>query len=379
MKPARQRIGAEVERWFLVEPLLFAAWTTHRLAADPRVRTLRIHHGTIAFAPAFIDALSDRQLRSLLVAEAMRILLKHPYSRRKSDAERAWLASNITLAEYVKDPELPFPRAAEVFGTAEFDQKYYEFYYQRLVEEGGGPAARGTGDGLADHARDGENAGDWEPDELLTDAIDDRIRTAAESDRWGTLAGRLKGRILATLVPKLDYRAVLRSFRASVLSTRLVLTRMRPSRRYGFAYLGKRRQLATRLLVAIDVSGSMSNADLAVGFSIVNRFFKYGIEAIDVLQFDTEIQGDPLPLRRARREVSIRGRGGTAFAPVLGYIDEHRDYDGLIVFTDGVAPVPPRPRNRHTRVLWLFTSEANWARQHAALRPIGASAFVKGS
>ena len=61
------------------------------------------------------------------------------------------------------------------------------------------------------------------------------------------------------------------------------------------------------------------------------------IEQIDVIQFDIEVKGKPLALKRARRAVEVLGRGGTSFTPVLAYIDEHRDYDGLIIFTDGLV------------------------------------------
>jgi predicted metal-dependent peptidase len=175
----------------------------------------------------------------------------------------------------------------------------------------------------------------------------------------------------------LNYRAVLRQFRASVLSIHRRLTRMKPNRRYGFAYMGSRYEFTTRLLFAVDVSGSMSAADLALGFSVVNRFFKYGVERIDVLQFDTEIKGDPVLLKRARRTIAVSGRGGTSFAPVMRFLDEHREYDGAIVFTDGIAPVPPRPTNRRTRVLWLFTNEETYRRRHEALRAIGRATFLK--
>jgi predicted metal-dependent peptidase len=131
------------------------------------------------------------------------------------------------------------------------------------------------------------------------------------------------------------------------------------------------------LLFAVDVSGSMSSQDLALGFSVINRFFKYGIEEIDVIQFDTEVKGAPVSLKRGRRSVEVAGRGGTSFAPVMRFLDEHRDFDGAIVFTDGYAPVPPRPKNRRTRVLWLFKSEETYRRQHEALRAIGRAAFLK--
>lgn len=79
-----------------------------------------------------------------------------------------------------------------------------------------------------------ENTQGWDSDDLLSDRITDTVRTAQETNRWGTVARRLRERVLATLKPVLDYRAVLRQFRASILSTQRVLTRMNPNRRYGF-------------------------------------------------------------------------------------------------------------------------------------------------
>lgn len=404
----RERVRKIAERWFLSEPLLFAAWSTHRLEPNPRVSTLRIASGRVEYNPAFLDALDDRALRALLTAEALRIVLKHPYARRKPSVEAAWLASNITLAESLGDPLLPFPRAVEVFGTHEHDRAWFERYYALLTggaiarqpgapSGGPGDAGDGAADGagseaegaeadgggsaaptpLQQHAQDAGNAQAWDHDDLLRERIDGMIHLAESSRQWGTIGGHLREQILATLKVKLDYRAVLRQFRMSVLSQTRVRTRMKPSRRYGFEQLGSRRDFTTRLLVAIDVSGSMSNKDIATGFSIINRFFRYGVEAIDVVQFDTELQGPVESLRKARREVTARGRGGTDFRPVITWIDEHPGYDGLIIFTDGVAPAPPRPRT--TRALWLFTNETTWEQMHKALERVGRSAFVKES
>ncbi len=427
---ARDRITAVVEKWFLVEPLLFAVWTTHELAVNPRIRTIRVHQGRVEYNPAFIDSLDRHQLDQVLALEAMRILLKHPYARRPENAEMAYAASNLTLQEYL-ETSLPLPRAREVFGDPEFDKQYYEFYYHKLLAkesevrsqksevrsqesagegaESGGERAESDGEG-AESGGEGEDAGGegqsgsglptdgspsalavyadagisgrenteaWELDELRGEQINDRIRTAKESGSWGSIPGRCKERILAALRPKLNYRAVLRQFRASVLSVHRRLTRMKPNRRYGFAYMGSRYDFTTRLLFAVDVSGSMSSSELALGFSVVNRFFKYGIMGIDVIQFDTEIQGDPMSLKRACHSIEVTGRGGTSFDPVMQYLDEHREYDGAIIFTDGVAPVPCPPKNRRTRVLWLFNNEAMYLRQHEALRAIGRAAFLK--
>ncbi len=404
---ARDRIAQIAERWFLTDPLLFSVWTTHNLVAEPDIRTIRVRRGRIEYNPDFINALSQRHLNMVMRCEALRIILKHPYTRRKENREIAYLASNITLQEYLQT-ELPLPCAGDVFGTNDFDRQYFEFYYDKLqtaahqsmtaasvnspvpgISSGNdrsegtesdrdAPGEQASAAMYADASRCGrENTQDWDRDEFIHDRINEKIRIAHESNRWGTIAGYLQEQIIASLRPKLDYRAVLRHFRTSVLSVSRVLTRMKPSRRYGFLYMGSRRDFTTRLLFAVDVSGSVSSNDLELGFSVINRFFKYGIQAVDVIQFDTEIKSRPVSLRRASRKVKVMGRGGTDFAPVIAYIDEHREYDGLIIFTDGYAEVPPVPQNKKTRVLWLFNSESNYQLMYKALRPIGRAAFLK--
>ena len=418
--PARDRIREVVEKWFLVEPLLFAVWTTHEVVANPRIRGIRVHQGRIEFNPGFIDGLDRNELKQVLAMEAMRILLKHPYSRRPGHAELAYAASNLTLQEYL-ETNLPLPRARDVFGCSDFDRQYYEFYYQKLLGQwvpGSGLSAMvgdegGTGQGdesstlaasaesQATHVRDagaddsnaeasdpldayadpsksgGENTEGWGPDELRLDQINDKIRTAAETNSWGSIPGRFKELILASLRPRLSYRAVLREFRASVLSIHRRLTRMKPNRRYGFDYLGSKYEFTTHLLFAIDVSGSMTSDDIARALAVVNQFFAYGVRTIDVIQFDTEIQGPILTLRRAKREIKVIGRGGTSFEPVFAFVDTHPEYDGMIIFTDGQAAVPRRPKNRRTRVLWLFNYERTYQHQYKALAKIGRAAYLK--
>ncbi len=412
--PARERIRQVVEKWFLVEPLLFAVWTTHELAVNPRIRSIRVQQGRVEYNPSFIDALDRNELEQVLVLEAMRILLKHPYVRRPGNAELAYAASNLTLQEYL-ETTLPLPRARDVFGRSDFDRQHYEFYYHKLAERlASGDVRPGVLDfslmgsdsgGESEQAAteaDGRQAGEagsgrlssfdayvrprisgrentdaWGSDELRSNQINDRIRAAEETDSWGSIPGRWRERILASLRPRLNYRAVLRQFRASVLSVHRRLTRMKPNRRYGFQYMGSRYDFTTRLLFAVDVSGSMSSPDLALGFSVINRFFKYGIEAVDVIQFDTEIQGEPMTLKRARHRIEVSGRGGTDFTAVIEFLNEHRNYDGAIIFTDGYAPVPPRPKNRRTRLLWLFNHEKTYQRQHEALRALGRAAYLK--
>ena len=421
--PATERIRDIIQRWFLAEPLLFAAWTTHELIPQHQIKSIRIGRGKVEFNPAFIDNLTDEILAEVMRFEAVRIILKHPYERKKQHVEAAWQASNITIQECLQCP-IPMPRARDAFGTEEYDQKFYEFYYGLILERQSKESEESDSDENeeeqegqdSDNSRDNdssdekldcegddsdcetnqpqpttdpyfeptevaaENTEVWDQDHMLSDKIDDVIAEIQATQNWGTLAGQAQELIEATLKPRLDYRRVLHAFRASVISMRRRLTRVKPSRRYGFQFMGSKREFSTRLLFGIDVSGSVSSEDVTRAFSIVNRFFKYGIEQVDVIWFDSEIRSEePLQLKKAARRVKVHGRGGTKFQPVIDYLGDHREYEGLIVFTDGIAPAPKRTgKNRYARVFWLFNTEDNWKRIHKNLEGPGMwSAFVE--
>lgn len=193
----------------------------------------------------------------------------------------------------------------------------------------------------------------WEEDQLAQEQVKDVVRRAQRSKQWGSISGSLKDEIEATTIVRIDYRTILSSFRASVLSSRRRLTRMIPSRRYGFQYMGSKREFATRLLVAVDVSGSVEDRQVAQALSIINRFFKYGVENIDVIQFDAGLQGEVLPMKKAQKSIRISGRGGTDFQEAIDFFLAGR-YDGLIMITDGYADVPEVPSSFNGNILWML-------------------------
>ncbi len=205
----------------------------------------------------------------------------------------------------------------------------------------------------------------WEEDDLKQQEINEII---ASTTNWGSLSRNLVEKIKASMIVKLDYRKVLSSFHTSILSSRRHLTRMRPNRRSGFEQMGSIYELASKLLIAIDVSGSVTSKTLSAFYSVISRFFKYGIETIDTIQFDTELK-ELKSLKKAQKEIEISGRGGTNFQPIFDYISEHKHYDGLIIFTDGYAPQPIIKSHLRTKILWICQSESeykehkNWMKQ----------------
>ena len=210
----------------------------------------------------------------------------------------------------------------------------------------------------------------WEEDTLRSCEIDVAIDEIAASNSWGSLAGKISGKILANTKAKIDYRKVLSGFRASVLSTKRHLTRMRPNRRSGFDNMGSIRRFKTNILVAVDVSGSVDDKSLSHFFSIVNRAFKYGIENIDVLQFDTKLK-DVVQFDKAQKEIHILGRGGTSFQPVFDFVAKHPEYDGLLIFTDGYAPKPKLPKNMRCKVAWICNTQRSYNENKGWMLKIG--------
>ena len=73
----------------------------------------------------------------------------------------------------------------------------------------------------------------------------------------------------------------------------------------------------------------------------------------DVIQFDTQLYGEPMTLNKKINRFDIKGRGGTDFhPPIKMFLD--RGYDGLIMFTDGYAPFPEIPHNKKNKIMWCL-------------------------
>ena len=217
----------------------------------------------------------------------------------------------------------------------------------------------------------------WEEDAFMGQQITDIIQSTTQ---WGSLPGGMVELIQKAAEGRIDYRNALRAFRSSILSQKRHLTRMYPSRRFGFEQMGSRYEFTTRLLVAIDTSGSVGSEELGRYFRIITTFFKYGIQEIDVLMFDTDVQGEPVTLKEAQKNkqsFEVKGRGGTNFQAPIDYVANHPDYDGLIIMTDGYAAVPSVPAFLKTKLLWVIDNEPSYKQHYDALRKTGRVCLIE--
>lgn len=391
-----------VENLFLCEPLMFATYCTHVLTINPKI-TVPFRSGKmrIEYNPNILEKMNFEEIKKCFETEIIRVILKHPYSRKPDPFNPciAIMASEVTIhQELAEKLELPpslsyeqyysLMRPEEIIRKESETKKKFEENHDSSgnnKEENGKSSVPSFADdknlqNLLAQAYDAEYGatGLWEENDIAMEELNSLIKDyAARGEKsWGSLEGHLKDQILASLNAKIDYRKVLKNFRASILSEKKHLTRFKPSRRFGFEYMGSKREFTTKLLLAIDTSGSITNQNLKNFYGVINKFFKYGIESIDVLNFDCELQGEPVSFKKRQTSFIISGRGGTDFQPVFDYAKDHPEYDGVIILTDGYANQPQKKSGTKAKFVWVLPSEAEYNEHKDWMKQTGKSCFL---
>ena len=353
----QERYTHILERWFITEPPLFSVLCLHELVQNTQISCpLRSGRKKLEYNPDIVREMSDDGLEEALRAEAVRLLLKHPYERRPEGCSQKamGLGSNLVVGDNYKHPRFRI-ETPEDFGLK--TGMSYE-WYARMVEQQESSGGQGGNDGdddgqqgTSDKHRDLAEL--WDEDELTVQMINEVISTTKS---WGSLGGNFAELLQASLKAKINWRNIFAGFRASIISSKRKLTRMKPNRRTGFDNMGSVRRFDTKLLVAVDVSGSISTESLKYFYGVINSAFRYGFESIDVIQFDCGVRAVH-NLKKVIKDVAIVGRGGTSFQEPIDYAHEN-GYDGLVVLTDGYAPEPTIPDGFKTGILWVCENES---------------------
>ena len=353
----QERYTHILERWFITEPPLFSVLCLHELVQNTQMSCpLRSGRKKLEYNPDIVREMSDDGLEEALRAEAVRLLLKHPYERRPDGCSQKamGLGSNLVVGDNYKHPRFRI-ETPEDFGLK--TGMSYE-WYARMVEQQNESGGQGGDDGdddgrqsMSDKHRDLAEL--WDEDELTVQMINEVINTTKS---WGSLGGNFAELLQASVKAKINWRNIFAGFRASIISSKRKLTRMKPNRRTGFDNMGSVRRFDTKLLVAVDVSGSISTESLKYFYGVINSAFRYGFESIDVIQFDCGVRAVH-NLKKLIKDVAIVGRGGTSFQEPIDYAHEN-GYDGLVVLTDGYAPEPTIPDGFRTGILWVCENES---------------------
>ena len=353
----QERYTHILERWFITEPPLFSVLCLHELVQNAQMSCpLRSGRKKLEYNPDIVREMSDDGLEEALRAEAVRLLLKHPYERRPEGCSQKamGLGSNLVVGDNYKHPRFRIETPDDFGLKTGMSYEWYARMVEQQNESGGQGGDDGDDDGqqsMSDKHRDLAEL--WDEDELTVQMINEVINTTKS---WGSLGGNFAELLQASVKAKINWRNIFAGFRASIISSKRKLTRMKPNRRTGFDNMGSVRRFDTKLLVAVDVSGSISTESLKYFYGVINSAFRYGFESIDVIQFDCGVHAVH-NLKKVIKDVAIVGRGGTSFQEPIDYAHEN-GYDGLVVLTDGYAPEPTIPDGFKTRILWVCENES---------------------
>ena len=169
----------------------------------------------------------------------------------------------------------------------------------------------------------------------------------------GDVPGELKSiieKLYEENPPVIDWKGYFRRFVSNSNKIYTKKSRRKLNKRY-YENPGIKIKQKQNILAAIDTSGSVSDKDLQEFFAEIKHMHKAGV-AITIIECDTKIHKvydyDP------KKDITIHGRGGTSFHPVIGFYKKNaRKYDSLVYLTDGEAQAPEHPKKP---ILWLLAS-----------------------
>jgi predicted metal-dependent peptidase len=409
-KKAKERLEKVMLDFYLNDPILLNVLCMVNKQPDLKQDTIGIDvRGSVPvlkYNPNFINIVNDEVLELLVTYEAFKILLRHVTTRLKEPISIASLASSITInqlmnyqvKELLKDFNDMIPSPNQ-FGLEK--NKFYEHYFRNLLDnynntmekiqqiwnslsdqqkeqlyqQSQETSQNSSNDSEEQHSNreykqfdnnhsalkeyfnpNGTSNQGWGKNDLFEADVSNLIESKKDSYReWGKYSGSAMAEIIAANQPKISYKEIVKFFNRSIMCQETLSSRMKVNRRHNenWIFPGQKRKYKTKVIFAIDSSGSMTNEDLAEGFAIINHFILKKAAEIILIEFDTKIKKIETNLKKAKQTFKVHGRGGTDFQAIMD-IANKENCDGLIIYTDGCANAPTKP---NCKVLWLMNTK----------------------
>lgn len=369
-----------------------------KISIDPELETAATDGEHIFFSPAFLDSITDSELRFILMHEVMHVVFDHVDRGREFDRELYNIAadivvnSNILLENDMEETAItvggsvsmhltPDGREGHLF-TAE---KVYEMLMQKAKNSCGtaggqagaqsGSSAKGSGGSPGksrgafadDHSRWGQHgSGSVRHDVWVRRIIDAAKAIEIQKDAFGRgelpmFAQRLLKQLRS---PQTDWRQVLDEFVQEEICDYSFAP---PDRRFdGELFLpdfNVPEERVEDVLFMIDTSGSVSDSSMTAAFSeIKGALEQFGGRLRGWLGFFDAAVYEPQPFESVEELMEIKplGGGGTSFHAVFSYVSEEMNEklpSCIVILTDGYAPFPKEEEVPEVPVLWLMTTE----------------------
>ena len=299
---------------------------------------------------------TNKKKIGLLKHELLHICFKHLEDKEHfSDQTLHNIAADLEINQYLTPEQYPsddilllstFPELnlPEKAGT----KMYYELLEQ-AKKDGSSPSLNAMLDGNPSSGGTHGSAHDLHPtwkefDELseadkklIASQIRHQIKSIIESQQdrsRGFIPSELKDyidNIFEITPPSYDWKSYFRRFFGSSSKIYTKKTRRKLNKRYEENPALKIKP-KKHVLVGVDTSGSVGKNDLIEFFNEIYHMYKTGI-TVTIAEGDADIHN--VYEYKGKMPEFVSGRGGTDMNPFIDYINKHRQYNSLIILTDG--------------------------------------------
>ena len=305
----------------------------------------------------FLGAFDDAELDFVIAHEVMHCVYDHIDRRATRDAQYWNMAGDYRINDDLKKQGIGrMPKVG--LHDSKYEENYTDEIYQdlysnqkdkkqtldmhidqlldKLEEQGDGPGSDG---GTNTDGKKGPIKISKEERDQLKDEIKNAVIQAAQVAGAGNVPGGVKRLIKDLTEPKMDWRTMLDQQITSVIKNDF--TWMKPSRKgwdIDAILPGLQNENTIDICVAIDTSGSISNAMLKDFLSEINGIMsQYTDYKIYVWSFDTEVHNPELfTADKNIADYKPAGFGGTEFTANWKWMKHNGVMPKkLVVFTDG--------------------------------------------
>ena len=326
----------------------------------------------MVYNPKFFAPLSDEARKDILKHEFYHIVFQHVTGGRflsfRDMAPSERKIHNIAMDLAINGNLPHLPEGACFPGKGPFEHlephKTAEHYLRELRKMQKDPP-EGEGNGEGEGGTPGEGQGNGNPldgmdsfddhsgwddvddqtkqiaEERIKEFVKDAVEEANSSSRgWGSVPVDCRKEIIASISTKVDWRKVLRYFVKQSQKANKRSTVRKINKRYPYQHPGKKATRTAKIAVAIDQSGSVSEAMLTAFFAELNTLAK--IAEFTVVPFDTRVDPEKnwVWKKGQSRKTERTMYGGTCFNAPTKFVNETGGFDGLIICTDMEAPKP---------------------------------------
>lgn len=297
----------------------------------------------------FLETLSDPEIAGLVLHETLHVMLKHIPRHRdlmKENARLSNIAMDYVVNDIIMEIAKKFPLLLALPKGGCYDPMFHNWSVRRVYEYLKKEMESGRGGGRPDTALDEHDIDSLE--EMTIEQIEEVGRKIDEAiHQGGMLAGRFGAKIPRVIEdmmqPDIDWREVLQDFWTSNVrgNDEFTWRRFNKNRLADGHYLPSTvSETIGEVILAVDTSGSISNADIAkVASRVAELCETLPPDRVRVLWWDTEVHGEQVFEGNYAGIASMlkpMGGGGTRAGCVSEYIIKNNlSADCMIVFTDG--------------------------------------------